>query len=167
MKPIIREASPTDAEAIVAVLIASKEASFPDLVDEHDRNGPFWTNRWRSYLAEGSRAQMSRGDGFALVAEVGSRAVGFAAFHHTARHGTDAELESIYLLKEAQGSGLGSELLRRIAVRLRADGSRSMCVGYNPRNPYKRFYLKHGAIEINPHWAVWRDLGALCASGPA
>jgi GNAT superfamily N-acetyltransferase len=164
----IREATESDVATIVAILIASKESSFPDLIDDHDRNAPFWANRWRRYISDGSTAQMSRGDGFAFLVETAGRAVGFAAYHHTIRHDTDAELESIYVLKEAQGRGLGTQLLREIASRLHADGSRTMCVGYDPRNPYKRFYLKNGAVEISPHWAVWGDLTRLAlGSAPA
>jgi GNAT superfamily N-acetyltransferase len=104
---------------------------------------------------------MSRGDGFALVVEIDGRPAGFAGYHHTARFNADAELESIYLLKAAQRQGVGSRLLRTIAGRLLADGSRSMCVGYDPRNPYQSFYRKHGALAINPHWAIWPDLRPL------
>ena len=158
---LIRDATPADAGTLVTILIACKEASFPDLVDDHDRDVKFWTDRWHGYLTTGSLAQMSRGDGFAFLAELSGRPVGFAAYHHTARHGTDAELESIYVLREAQRQGLGTELLRVIGGRLRAEGSRSLCVGYDPRNPYKYFYRKHGAVEIEPHWAVWRDINPL------
>jgi GNAT superfamily N-acetyltransferase len=157
----IRDATPADAGTLVHILIASKEASFPELVSDHDRNARFWTDRWKDYLTTGSRAQMSRGDGFAFLAEWNGRAVGFAAYHHTRRHDADAELESIYVLKELQRRGLGTELLSVIGGRLREEGSRSLCVGYDPRNPYKSFYLKHGAVEIGPYWAVWRDLGKL------
>ena len=161
MTPTIREATASDADAIVAVLIASKMGSFPQLIDDHDRDVSFWTNRWRSYLTIGSRAQMSRGDGFALIALADGKPIGFAAYHHTTRHGTDAELESLYILPEAQGLGLGTRLLRLVATRLQTDGSRSMCVGYDHRNPYRGFYLKHGAVEINPHWAWWREIRSL------
>ena len=157
----LRDATPADAGAIVALLIATKESSVPELTDDHDRDARFWTDRWHRYLAEGSRAEMSRGDGFAILAEADGRLVGFAAYHHTGRHGAEAELESIYVMKEAQGRGVGTELLRTVAARLSADGSASLCVGYDSRNRYKRFYAKHGAVEVNPHWAVWRDLPAL------
>ncbi|HYK82462.1 MAG TPA: GNAT family N-acetyltransferase [Gemmatimonadales bacterium] len=165
MGPSIRAATPSDADAIVALLIASKEQSLPQLLDALDRDVGFWTDRWRRYLTEGSRAQMARGDGFAFLAEVNGRLAGFAAYHHTTRHDTDAELESIYVLKDAQGRGVGTALLRLIGSRVFADGSRAMCVGYNPRNPYKRFYWKHGAVEIDPHWAVWRDLTLFAPGG--
>jgi hypothetical protein len=36
-----------------------------------------------------------------------------------------------------------------------------MCVGFGPENPYKRFYFKHGAVPINPHWAMWPDVSLL------
>jgi GNAT superfamily N-acetyltransferase len=161
----VRDAIAADAEALVAILIASKESSIPQLLDAHDSNFSFWTDRWRRYLTEGSRAQMSQGDGFALFVEIGGRPVGFAAYHHTTRHGAGAELESMYVLKEFQGHGLGARLLRAVGGRLHADGSGSMCVGYDHRNPYKRFYLERGAVEINPHWAVWRDLSLFASEG--
>jgi len=143
----------------VAILIATKEASLPELTAAHDRDVQFWTTRWRDYLTEGSRAQQSRGDGVAYVAESDGRAVGFVAYHHTKRHGADAELESIYVLPGAQRHGIGSALLRVVARRLVKEGSRSLCVGYDARNPFKSFYAKHGATELNRQWAIWRDLG--------
>ena len=161
----VRNATAADVDALVAILIASKERSIPQLLDAHDRDVTFWTDRWRRYLTEGSRAQMSQGDGFARFVEVGDRPVGFAAYHHTTRHGAGAELESMYVLKESQGHGLGTTLLRVVGRRLYADGSGSMCVGYDHRNPYKRFYLERGAVEINPHWAMWRDLRHFASEG--
>lgn len=157
----IRTASVEDVPAIVAILISSKQNSLPDLVDQHDLNVEFWTERWRGYLTNGSQAQMARGDGFALVAAHAGTPVGFAGYHHTRRHGADVELESLYVLKDAQRGGVGSALLRTVASRVVVNGDRSMCVGYDPKNPYKRFYLKHGAVEINPHWAMWRNLSRL------
>src|SRR5207244_12109269 len=65
----IRDATPADAGTLVAILIASKEASFPELVNDHDRNARFWTDRWKGYLTAGGPAQMSRGDGFTLLAD--------------------------------------------------------------------------------------------------
>jgi GNAT superfamily N-acetyltransferase len=104
---------------------------------------------------------MASGDGFAFVAEQDGRVVGFAAYHHTRRHETQAELQAIYVLNDAQGQGVGTALLRLIAGRLVEEGTRTMCVGYDPRNGYKRFYFKHGANEIDPHWAVWNDVGLI------
>ncbi len=138
----LRPASADDTELIVRILMASKEESYPDTVDDHDRDLAFWERRWRGYLTEGSHAQGSLGDGFAFVAELGDEPVGFAAYHHTRRFGTDAELQSIYVLKRAQGRGVGTRLLAEIAARLAADGSATLCVGYAASSPYNRFYAK-------------------------
>ena len=157
----IRIASADDVAEIVGIYVATKVASIPELVEDYDHDLPFLTNRWRTYLCEGSRAQMATGDSFTFIAEVEGQPVGFAAYHHTRRHNTHAELQSIYVRKEAQGCGVGTQLLRMIAVRLIEEGSATMCVGYDPRNPYRRFYLKHGAVEINPYWSFWPDVSVI------
>ena len=164
----IRRAGVWDTDTIVRILIASKEASFPDTIDDHDRDVSFWTRRWRGYIASGSRARESRGDGWVFLAEIGGAPVGYVAYHHTRRHGTDAELQNIYVRKEWQGRGVGTHLLGTVAHRLVADGSRSMCVGYDSESPYKRFYMKYGAVETEPGspWAIWHDVAALAAHLP-
>ncbi len=157
----IRPATADDVELIVRILIASKEESYPGTIDAHDRDVAFWENRWRGYLTEGSRAQGSLGDGFALLAHLGDEAVAFAGYHHTRRFGADAELQSIYVLKRVQGRGIGTRLLAEIAARLAADGSRTLCVGYAASSPYKRFYEKYGAEPLGPEYSIWRDVPAL------
>lgn len=166
--PFIRRANLGDTDTIVRILIASKEASFPDTIEEHDRDVLFWTRRWRDYIARGSLPLAVFGDGWVFVAEVAGAPVAYAAYHHTRRHGTDAELQNIYVLKEWQGQGIGAHLLGTVAHRLHADGSRSMCVGFDANSPYKRFYMKYGAVEMHPGapWAIWHDVGALAAQLP-
>jgi GNAT superfamily N-acetyltransferase len=164
----IRLATADDTDTVVRILIASKEASFPDSIGDHDRDVEFWTNRWREYITSGSRAQMSRGDGWVFIAEVGGRPVGYIAYHHTTRHGTDAELQNIYLLKEYQRQGIGTHLLAMVAQQLLIDGSRTMCVGFDEFGPYKQFYFKHGAVALAPGapWAIWDNVPALAARLP-
>jgi GNAT superfamily N-acetyltransferase len=157
----IRIAHVDDVDEIVSIFVSTKMSSMPELVESHDLDIPFLTSRWSSYIREGSQAQMATGDGFAFIAEVDNQPVAFAAYHHTRRHGAQAELQAIYVKKEVQGQGLGTELLSTIALRLFEEGSFTMCVGYDPRNPYKRFYLRHGAIEINPHWSFWPDVSVI------
>lgn len=161
-KPIvIRDAVPDDAATKVHILIETKRTSLPAIIVPHDLDVEFWLNRWRNYIRHGSRAQQAKGDGFALLATIDRQAAGFAAYHHTRRWDTDAELEAIYVLPDFQGRGIGTGLFAGVIRRLRDDGSYSLCVGYAADNPYKRFYAKHGAIEINPHWAAWRPLPTL------
>ena len=83
--------------------------------------------------------------------------------------GSDAELQNIHALNEWQGRGIGTRLLGVITHRLAADGSRSMCVGYDSESPYRRFYLKHGAVETSPGalWPIRHDDPALASRLPA
>lgn len=162
---VLRDASPEDTVALVRVLIRTKEESLPTLTDDHDRDVAFWEDRWYGYIKHGSRAQQALGDSFTILAECVGQLAGFAAYHHTRRWNCDAELQSLYVLPDHQRLGIGTMLLQEIIRRLRAEGSTSLCVGYAPDNPYKRFYAKHGAIEINPHWAVWRELPVYEAIG--
>jgi GNAT superfamily N-acetyltransferase len=94
--------------------------------------------------------------------------VAYVAYHHTSRHGTDAELQNIYVLRQWQRKGIGASLLGLVAHRLQADGSGSMCVGFDAHSEYKQFYMKHGAVETAPGapWAIWRDTHALAARLP-
>jgi GNAT superfamily N-acetyltransferase len=169
MKPQIRRAAAHDTETIVRILIDTKEASFPDTIDDHDRNVEFWTQRWRNYIVNGSQAQQSLGDGWVFLAELAGVPVGFAAYHHTRRHGADAELQNIYVLRDHQGKSIGTHLLGVVVARLCADGSRSLCVGYDSDSPYTRFYQKLGAQELSPGspWAIWNDLNLLSARLPS
>ena len=160
-KARIRNADVDDAPIIAEIFSAAKLASLPALFEPRDRDMLFLTSRWRGYIAHGSQAQMATGDGFVLIAELDDRPVGYAAYHHTKRHKAEAELESIYILEESQGKGVGTSLLREIAHRLVQEEAFSMCVGYDERNPYKRFYAKHGAVEINPYWAIWNDVSVV------
>jgi GNAT superfamily N-acetyltransferase len=161
----IRRAGVRDVDIIVRILIASKEASFPDTIDDHDLDAAFWTRRWRDYIVRGRLPFAVLGDGWVFLAEVDGRPVGYIAYHHTRRLGTDAELQNIYILREWQGAGIGTRLLAVVAHRLAADGSRSMCVGYDSNSPYKRFYFKHGAIETSPGapWSIWHDIPGLAS----
>ena len=122
MTPRIRLAKVGDSDTIVGILIASKEESFPETVDDHDRDEKFWADRWRGYIAHGSRAQKSLGDGWVFLAETDGGPVGYVAYHHTTRHDTDAELQNIYVLKDWQGRGIGTHLLGTVAVACRPTG---------------------------------------------
>jgi hypothetical protein len=37
--PHIRRAAPDDTDTVVRILLAAKEAAFPDAIDDHDRDG--------------------------------------------------------------------------------------------------------------------------------
>jgi GNAT superfamily N-acetyltransferase len=89
------------------------------------------------------------------------RMVGYIAGHFSTRHGCEGELQSIYVLPKYQRRRIGGELLKRLAGWFAARGQRSICVGVEPTNPYRRFYEKHGARYLDEHWLVWDDISAV------
>jgi ribosomal protein S18 acetylase RimI-like enzyme len=54
-----------------------------------------------------------------------------------------------YLLDRAQGQGLGTALLRKLAESLGAKGFKGMTVWVLERNPAIHFYEKSGAALVN------------------
>ena len=157
----IRDAQVGDALAIAATYCLAKRHSLPDLITDRDCDLNFQADRWKDYLTHGSRAQFSKGDGYVHVAEVEGAVVGYLAWHSTSRHGTDAELQSLYILGEFQNQGIGGALLNHLEEKAMGHGVKSMCVGYDPANPYKRFYAKYGAKALNEHWSIWPDLSVI------
>ena len=164
----IRIAQLADAAAIAHVHVDSwlttyagiVPKTFLDSLNEAERV-PLWTE------------QLMR-DVSIFVAEIEGEVVGFACggFLREPLGIYDSELYALYLLKEAQGRGLGAALLGAVAEALLQKGHRSMLVWVLEQNPalhfYKRKggrYLKSKQIEIGgvplPEAAFgWPDLRA-------
>ena len=96
-----------------------------------------------------------------FAATLNGQMVGFIAGHFSRRYETEGELQSIHILKDFQGRGVGAELLKRLAAWFVTHQRLKICVGIDPASPYKRFYEKHGARTINPHWLVWDDIASV------
>lgn len=69
------------------------------------------------------------------------------------------ELGAIYVLKEHQGRGVGSSLVREVATHLTSIGIHSMLVWVLEANTYRRFYAKLGAMPMRRR--VARVAGAM------
>jgi ribosomal protein S18 acetylase RimI-like enzyme len=85
--------------------------------------------------------------------------VGFIAGHLTRRYECDGELQWINVVQERRGSGIAAELLRLLAAWFVEQKALKICVDVQPANTVARkFYRRHGAIDLNPHWLVWNDI---------
>jgi GNAT superfamily N-acetyltransferase len=60
----------------------------------------------------------------------------------------DAELYAIYLLEQAQGQGIGTALLKKLAESLSGKGFTSMIVWVLEKNPSRHFYEKLSARMV-------------------
>jgi len=111
-----------------------------------------------------------------LVAEIDGNVVGFASGMMLAepKHGFDAELSAVYIVRDSQRAGIGRRLVAAVAAAQRAHGATGLIVWVIAGNkPARAFYEKLGAellIEQPFTWDGmdlvetgygWRDLGPL------
>ena len=141
MKVSIRAAVPDDAGAIAHVHVESWRTTYSGIVPE----------AYLASLDETLRAKLWSewlgGETLVRVAEINGRVVGFA---HGGRNRElvetcDAELYSIYLLKEAQNRGIGASLLQAMAAALAERNFKSMAVWVLEQNRSRGFYERTGA----------------------
>lgn len=168
---VLRKAEPADAAAIARVHVESWRTTYAGVVPaeylaslkEAER-----TLQWQKWLS---------GEISAHVAELNGRVAGFVAGGALRETLGDyrAEMYAIYLLKDAQGKGIGRELVSVLAASLRAKGFTNMLVWVLEQNPAVGFYEKLGGrrlgskqIEIGglqlPELALgWPDLNEIAA----
>jgi len=99
-----------------------------------------------------------------IVAEVTDEVIGFIAGHLTQRFACNGELEWINVFPEYRGKDVSSKLLTHLWKCFAAEKATKVCVNMEPQNSgARKFYAKHGAIELNSHWMVYVQL---CAMAP-
>jgi L-amino acid N-acyltransferase YncA len=136
----IRPARAEDAAAIAHVHVESWRTTYTGIVPDEYLAGLDEVLReklWTEWLS---------GDPVVLVAEGESRVVGFAhaGMIREPVEACDGELYSLYLLREAQGRGTGSALMRSMARVLGERGFKGLAVWVLERNPSRLFYEKNG-----------------------
>lgn len=125
----------------------------------------YWETRIARYSAGELDPQHALKPRINYVASDGERLVGLIAGHLTRRHGCDGELEWINVIPDYRGTGVAAELLRRLAEWFVQQQAKKVCVDVEPKNAAARkFYRRHGASDLNPHWMVWNDIGVLLAN---
>lgn len=122
----------------------------------------YWQVRIAAYLNGENNPQHARSSRIAFVATVDDVVVGLIAGHLTQRYKCQGELEWISVKPECRGTGVADELLLRLASWFVSEGARRICVDVQPSNEIaRRFYRRHGAEELKPHWMVWNDIGVV------
>ena len=92
----------------------------------------------------------------------GDSLVGFIAGHLTHRYACDGEVQWINVIPARRGSGISSELLRRLGAWFTAQKASRVCVDVDPANTTaRRFYRRHGAETLNGQWLVWKDISVV------
>jgi GNAT superfamily N-acetyltransferase len=156
------------------VHVASWRSTYPGIVDQAYIDALSVAEREAAW---GQRLSSPEDDGPDVLVGVSptGEVVAFASggLIRTPTAGFEAELYAIYLLKEAQGSGLGRRLLEAWAKLAAARGLRSAIVRVLAANPACAFYehlgarlLKESELTIggSPYperWYGWDNLAEL------
>ncbi len=140
----IRLAQVQDAAAIAHVHVQSWRTTYEGIVPQRylaSLNEAEHLPLWQEWLTR---------DISVFVAEVDGQMVGFAGGGPIRQPlaAYNAELYTIYLLEEAQGRGIGRNLLRAVAEALLNRDHTSMLVWVLEQNAAVRFYKKMGAEHL-------------------
>ena len=144
----IRPAVVADARAIAEVHVQSHRSTYKGIFPDALLDGLSVESRergWRDLLAAVAPPSLT------LVAcDADGRVVGFLSGgrERTGQLARDGEIYAIYLLHEAQGQGVGKQLVQRFVQELKSCGLASMAVWVLALNPSRRFYEALGGQLI-------------------
>jgi ribosomal protein S18 acetylase RimI-like enzyme len=119
----------------------------------------YWTERIHKYLTHELHPKEALRPRVSFVGVEGEHTVGLIAGHLTQRFGCHGELEWISIRSEYRNRGIASQLICLLAEWFVAHDALRVCVDVEPSNEIaRRFYARHGAEDLKPHWMVWSDI---------
>jgi GNAT superfamily N-acetyltransferase len=149
---LIRSAVPADAAQLAEIHVTSWRETYQGLMPEG------FLTRMTDDAMRARREQnwvytLQEGLDCTRVAEIGGVVMGFASAGvvrpHTVIPGDyDAELYTLYVLREAQGQGLGRLLVATLARELLGRGFQGLALWVLAPNPTRQFYAHLGAREL-------------------
>jgi GNAT superfamily N-acetyltransferase len=126
----------------------------------------YWEGRIAQYMDGANNPREALASRVLYVVVDDESLAGLIAGHVTQRHGCQGELEWIDVVQSHRGTGVASGLLRQLATWFVGQGALKVCVDVEPENARaRRFYTRHGARPLKPHWMVWDDVGVVCRGG--
>jgi ribosomal protein S18 acetylase RimI-like enzyme len=119
----------------------------------------YWQERILQYLTHQLHPKEALRPRVPFVCVERGRVVGLIAGHLTRRFGCDGELEWISVRPQYRRRGVAAKLLGRLAAWFVRHEALRICVDVEPSNEAaRRFYARHGAEDLKPHWMVWKDI---------
>ncbi|HYK36523.1 GNAT family N-acetyltransferase [Alloacidobacterium sp.] len=119
----------------------------------------YWTDRITRYFEGEHNPQMALPPRIGFVAVDGETVIGLITGHLSRRYSCDGEVQWIHTATEYRRKGVASELLRLLAKWFIVQNALKICVDVDPSNTAGlRFYSKHSAQVLNPHWMIWNDI---------
>ncbi|MGZ3651818.1 MAG: N-acetyltransferase family protein [Bdellovibrionota bacterium] len=138
---MIRPALVTDAPGIAQVHVDAWRETYAGIIP-----APYLASLNTVERAQRWERQLTAGRHCVFVTEIQGEIVGFAAagLPQQPELGFSSELQAIYLLKRAQGNGLGKALFERIAEAMHSRGHPDLYCWVVRENPAAAFYRKMG-----------------------
>lgn len=172
MRFVIFPAGPSDAEALAQVHVASWRETYRGLLPETylaRMSVEAHARRWRQALTHPAPREVT------LAAADRGGLVGYCSGGPSRTgHDAEGEIHTLYLLRGAQGGGLGRRLLHGTALALAAEGARSLRISVLRDNANARRFYEHlggqpepARQEPGPAGVVfevaylWPDIGVL------
>lgn len=119
----------------------------------------YWTDRITRYFEGEHNPQMALPPRIGFVAVEGETVIGLITGHLSRRYSCDGEVQWIHVGTEYRRTGIASKLLRLLAQWFVTQNALKICVDVDPSNTAGlRFYSKHKAQVLNPHWMIWNDI---------
>ena len=141
----LREATAEDAELISSIIAQSWRGTYHQFID------PVYLARLpEEYWLPSMRTWLSSGRMYGQIAEADKRALGCIIYGRGREedHADWGEIVSLYLLPDAMGRGIGSELLTSAVYDLQADGYHRIYLWAIEENTRAlRFYCRHGFVR--------------------
>src|SRR5512146_3226115 len=152
-EPVIRRASPCDAEALARIGARTFVETFGHLYPPTDLDA-FLAE---AYDAARTRADLEDAEKAAWLVESGGEAVGYAqvgpcGLPHPEVTPASGELKRLYLLRSWQNGGLGARLFAETMAWLQRDGHRDVWIGVWSENlGAQRFYARAGFEKVGEY----------------
>jgi diamine N-acetyltransferase len=152
-EPVIRRATPDDADTVSRIATRSFTESFGHLYPGEDLQAFIA----QSYDVARQRTILSHPEYAIWLLEQDGEAVGHAAagpcgLPHADVEPGDGELKRLYVLKHAQNGGAGSRLFRTVLDWLERDGPRALWIGVWSQNlGAQRFYARHRFVKVGEY----------------
>ena len=141
----LREATAEDAGLISSIIAQSWRGTYQHFID------PIYLARLpEEYWLPSMRTWLSSGRMYVQIAEADERALGCIIYGRGREedHADWGEIVSLYLLPDAMGRGIGSELLTSAVYDLQADGYHRIYLWAIEENTRAlRFYSRHGFVR--------------------
>lgn len=168
----IYEAGKGDADAIAGVHAASWREVYRGILPDKYLDHEVCEERRDFWIAA---LQEPREGAFVLAAANADGVHGFISIAPEGEPGYDAVIESLHIVANRRGDGIGRRLIHAAATRLLSCGATSVCLRvYDANEPAIHFYERLGGQKdgksVDPFAGAsmpdtrfgWRDLTALC-----